>query len=59
MPINRRNMLAGLAAAVPASALASKADYISNRDADLFRLESEFNARQNSTRPCQIAYGPL
>jgi hypothetical protein len=40
--INRRHMLTGLAAA-PAIALPSNAD-AANTDAELFRLEAEFNA---------------
>jgi hypothetical protein len=42
MSINRRHMLTGLVATVPATALASSAD-AANIDAELFRLEAEFN----------------
>jgi hypothetical protein len=42
MSINRRHMLTGLAVAMPATAIASNAD-AANADAELFRLEAEFN----------------
>ena len=50
MSINRRHMLTGLAAAVPATAISSNAATAiasnadaANSDAELFRLEAEFN----------------
>ena len=50
MSINRRHMLTDLAVAVPATAVASNAD-AANTDAELFRLEAEFDAADDNGRP--------